>query len=90
MTEKDPESKLSFVKDTSSNFFFLLPPSGKPSFSFVAWITGENEFWRDCLMEMKAGYSMACGKQVHVFTRMLKRLDCYEIEFEIDLRIPSN
>lgn len=20
---------------------------------------------------------MACGKQVHVFTRMLKRLDCY-------------
>ncbi|XP_074627330.1 DENN domain-containing protein 3-like isoform X3 [Acropora palmata] len=33
----------------------------KPSFSFVAWITGENEFWRDCLLEMKAGYSMACG-----------------------------
>ncbi|XP_015757659.1 PREDICTED: DENN domain-containing protein 3-like [Acropora digitifera] len=33
----------------------------KPSFSFVAWIRGENEFWRDCLLEMKAGYSMACG-----------------------------
>jgi len=41
-----------------------LPPfSGQPLMSFVASVMEEKDFWRNCLLEIKAGYEMADGRK---------------------------
>lgn len=42
--------------------FLRLFSSVDPSKSFVASLKEEKDFWRNCLLEMKAGYEIADGK----------------------------